>query len=175
MKKIIIFCVIWVWGNWALGQDFEPYRSAPLAMARFKKGNTYLKITYGQVEKTGKWVFGYQIPYRRLWRTGADEATELTLSDTVRLGENKIPPGTYSLFTIPDTAEWTLVINREVGMSGLFTYKPQNDLFRVKLPRQSVPKEFKKLVFKFEPSEKGADLFLIWDYSAIRIPFIFKP
>ncbi len=169
---VLVLCIV---SDKLQAQAFEVYRSAPVGMARLKKGRVYLKVTYGQVEKTGKWVFGYQIPYRKIWRTGADEATELTLSDTVVIDKYKVAPGTYSIFTIPDTAEWTLIVNRDVGMSGLLTYKPQNDLFRLKLPRQSVPKEFKKLTFAFEPTPEGADLLLIWDFSAIRVPILFKP
>ncbi len=173
--KALIWVLLCAGTVMAQQSNFVPYRSAPVGLARLKKGNMYLKITYGQTEKTGKWVFGYQVPYRRLWRTGSDEATELTLTDTAIVLGNTLLPGTYSVFTIPDTTVWTVIFNRQLGMSGLLTYRAEDDVFRVKINRHSVPKEFRRLVFYFEPTPEGADLLLLWDFTAVRIPLIFKP
>ncbi len=147
-------------------------RKSPVGLATFKKDDLYLKVTYGRPsipdEETP--VFGKQVPWRRLWRTGDDDATELTTTDTLDVLGTTLLPGTYTLFTIPDTAEWTVILNREVGQWGHYTYNPEANVLSERVPLYQAPRAFLQLSIFLEEAEYGADLVLIWRFSAIRIP-----
>lgn len=159
-----------------LAQGFvEKPRRAPVGLATYRKGENYVKITYGRPSmKTDlSHPFGYSVPWRKLWRTGEDEATEITLTrPAVALGDT-IPAGTYALFSIPDTAQWTLILNKEPGQWGTLQYNPAKDLTRKKVPVYRSPKVFMLFSIFIEPTPSGADIVLIWDRESVRLPLVF--
>ena len=79
------------------------------------------------------WYFGNLVPYGKVWRTGANEATEITFFKDVTLGEQKIKAGTYSLFTIPGDKEWTIILNSDLHAWGSYSYNEDNDIARFKV------------------------------------------
>ena len=89
-------------------------RNSPIVIANLKTAeNNYVKCTYGQPLKKGRIIFGELIPYGKLWRTGANEATEVTFTTNIKIGETSLPAGTYTLFSIPDKDKWTILLNSE--------------------------------------------------------------
>ncbi len=150
----------------------EKPRKSPVGLSTHKSDDLYIKVTYGRpsVEDEDTKVFGNIVPLRRLWRTGDDEATEITFSEKVTFMNETINPGTYSLFTIPDTAEWRVILNKEVGQWGIYKYNPEKDIINKKTPLYKSPKSFLLFSIFLEEAENGADLILIWRFSSIRIP-----
>ncbi len=148
-------------------------RPSPLALAQYKTETCYLKLTYGQPMRKGREIFGKLEPYGKIWRTGANEATELTITKEVKLAGRSVRPGTYTLFTIPNPDSWTIVLNSELGQWGAFNYKAENDYLRVDVPVQKNDQIYEALTFRFEETEAGADLHLMWDDVRLRIPFSF--
>ncbi len=147
-------------------------RKDPVGISSYKNGSLYIKLTYGRPKcHDRELLFGYKIPHRRLWRTGSREATEITITDSAKIAGELVAPGTYSLFTIPDTAVWTIVLNKDVGLEGLYKYKPENDLFRKEVPAYRSPKLFERMTFFFEKTQNGADLIFIWQFTSFRLPF----
>ncbi len=69
------------------------------------------RVTYSRPARNGREVFGKLIPFGKVWRTGANEASEIKFYEDVELGGKKVKAGTYSLFTIPGEKEWTLILN----------------------------------------------------------------
>src|SRR5688572_18614753 len=84
-------------------------RISSLAMTTAKYKDAYIKVVYGQPAKKKREIFGKLVPYDQVWRTGANEATEITLTRDVIIQGKNIPAGTYSLFTIPGATQWTII------------------------------------------------------------------
>src|SRR5699024_10115515 len=76
--------------------------------------STYLKVVYGQPYKRGRVIFGDLVPYNEVWRTGANEATEMTTTKDILFNGEKVLAGTYALFTIPREGNWTIILNSDL-------------------------------------------------------------
>src|SRR6476660_6493757 len=72
-----------------------------------------VKVTYGQPSKKGREIFGKLVPFGQVWRTGANEASEITFNKDVTVGGKPVKAGTYTLFTIPKETEWTVILNSQ--------------------------------------------------------------
>jgi len=95
-------------------------------------GFTDVTITYSRPGVKGRQIWGGLVPYDKVWRTGANEATTIAFSDDVTINGQPLPKGTYSLHTIPGKDEWTIVFNTTANQWGSFNYDPAKDALRVK-------------------------------------------
>ena len=108
-------------------------RNSPIVIANLKTAeNNYVKCTYGQPLKKGRTIFGELVPYGKLCRTGANEATEITFTTNIKIGETFLPAGTYRLFSIPEKDKWIIILNSELGQWGDFTYDAANNVLTYK-------------------------------------------
>lgn len=151
----------------------EP-RPSPVALASYKDEGTYLKIVYGQPYKKGRVIFGNIAKWGQVWRTGANEATEITFTRDLKLDGKVCRAGTYTLFTIPNPDRWTIILNSELGQWGAYSYKPERDVLRVDVPAQKSDQIYEALMFKFNETDAGADLVLHWDDVMVSIPLAFS-
>ena len=110
------------------------------------------------------------VPYGHVWRTGANEATQFTVTDDVLVNGQKLAAGSYSLHTIPGKDEWTIVFNGTANQWGSFTYDPKKDTLRVKAKPQWVADSQEWLAFAIEPSsDNSAVVNIRWE--KVRVPF----
>jgi len=194
MKRSLIVGLSFVMGSWlcsdlALTQDLHPSRRpSPMGMARITLGDCYVKVVYSRPYKRGRDnIFGTKesgalVPYGEVWRTGANEATEITVTRDVMVGGKKLPAGTYSLFTTPGPDKWTIHFNSALGLSGTQRfneetkkfeegYSPSSDVVVV----TAVPKKLDEVVdqftISFERVDGGADMVLKWITTEVRAPF----
>lgn len=172
---IIFFALISLQNLEAQTLKSKPRRS-PVGLENYKKGDTYIKVTYGRPHMRDDFdkPFGRKVPWRKVWRLGDDDATEITTTKDITLGGETLPAGTYSLLAIPDTAEWTLIVNKEVGMWGTYKYNPKKDLFRLKLPVLSSPKIFKDFTVFFQEDGDDVNLVFVWDRITVMSSIGFK-
>jgi hypothetical protein len=172
-----------------VAQDLHPSRRpSPMGMARTTLGDTYVRVVYGRPYKRGRnnnfgtKESGAVVPYGERWRTGANEATEITVTKDVMVAGKKLPAGTYSLSTTPGPDSWTFHFNSKLGLDGLGTlangtFTPVDlgptDVLVVSVPAAVLPedKEVDQLTFEFEPKGAGADLILRWIRTEVRVPF----
>lgn len=158
----------------ALAQSAVKPRTSPLAIAAVRYKDTYVKITYGQPHKHGRSIFGNVVPYGQIWRTGANEATEITLTRDILFNAVLLRAGTYSVFTIPDRIKWTIIINSDVGLWGSYNYNPKMDLIRFDVPVQDLTDiTYEPFTIEFDQQNDQADLLLMWDHVKISIPIRF--
>lgn len=150
-------------------------RKSPTGLVTFKKENHYLKITYGRpkMRNDHNHKFGYSVPYGKLWRLGDDDATEITLTKAVMFGGQKLEAGTYSLFAIPREEDWSVIVNKELGLWGTYKYKKENDVFRVERPTLKSPYVFQTFSIFLQDAPKGCNLVIIWDRTSVMIPIEF--
>lgn len=157
-----------------LAQDVPPSRPSPTAITAARYKDTYVKITYCQPQKRGREVFGKLVPFGEVWRTGANEATEITLTRDLFINGTLLPAGTYSLFTIPALDKWIVIINKDLGLWGAYNYNIKQDVLRFSVPVvQLGPEVFESFTIQFDQRNSVADLLLLWDKTKISIPIQF--
>lgn len=152
-------------------------RKSPTAIASITHGNTYVKIVYGQPYKNGRSIFGDLIPYGKVWRTGANEATELTTTKPIWIKGEKLEQGTYSIFSIPRKNSWTIILNSALGQWGAFDYDQTKDILRIEVPVIQLTNISEVFTIRFDEHQGNATNIIIrWDNVAVRIPLSFaKP
>ena len=109
------------------------------------------------------------VPWGRVWRTGANEATQLTTDTPLIIGRQRIPAGTYSLWTIPWPDGATLILNRRTGQWGTH-YEPGLDLARVEMTRETPAQPVEQFTIAIDASEGGGVLRLSWDSISYLTP-----
>ncbi|MEZ0611314.1 DUF2911 domain-containing protein [Fibrella sp. WM1] len=129
-----------------------------------------IKVVYGQPAKKGRVVFGPDglEKYGKPWRTGADEATEITFKNDVMFGGKMVKAGTYTLVTFPDTKEWGVVLNSQLGQWGAYDYDKfkEKNVVEVKVPVSMNKTPIEKLTIT--PSNKS--LTIAWDNMTVSVP-----
>ena len=171
-------------------QDLHPSRrKSPLGMERTMVGEAYVKVTYGQPYKRDRDnIFGTKesgavVPYGEVWRTGANEATEIRVTKDVMIAGKKLAAGTYSLFTTPGAESWKFHFNSLLGLDGTGYFDrvaekftpadlPKHDVLVVeaKPATLAAANEVDQLTFEFEKTPTGADLILRWVRTEVRLP-----
>jgi len=129
-----------------------------------------ITITYSRPNVKGRLIFGGINPYGQVWRTGANAATTINFSENVIMEGNKVPAGTYSLFTIPDKDEWTVILNKVVKQWGAYSYKQSEDFLRFKVKPISLAEKRETFTIQFaNATTQSNDLHLVWDHTEISI------
>jgi hypothetical protein len=135
MKSLITIFVtaLTLIGSQSFGQIQSPQPS-PLSTVSQLVGLTDVTVVYSRPSVKGREIFGSLVAYDKLWRTGANRATKVTFSTDVKVGGQEIKEGSYSLFTIPNQNEWTVIFNSEADLVGTGGYNEDNNVatFKVK-------------------------------------------
>jgi hypothetical protein len=161
-------------GTHAFAQEAIKPRPSPLAIASTRYKDAYIKITYSQPQKQGRAVFGELVPFGKVWRTGANEATEITTTKDILMNGILLKAGTYTLFTIPAKEKWTIILNKDVGLWGSYNYNSKQDAFRFEVVPQSIEgMVYEPLTLQFDQRNDVADLLILWDRTKVTIPIKF--
>ncbi len=159
-------------------QSDSDRRKSPIAIAQttHEPTETYIKIVYGQPYKNNRDIFGKLVPYDEVWRTGANEATELTTTKEIKLAGEKVPAGTYALFSIPkQDSSWTIILNNKLGQWGAFDYNPKHDFLRADIPSVSTEKPIEAFTIRFSDiRENSTNIIIEWDQIRVNIPVEFS-
>lgn len=182
MKKLIIAVILLlaITGG-ASAQDFPALDKSPLDVVYFpanfahdrKPGEkALLKVTYSRPHKNGRELFGQLIPYGKVWRTGANEATEIKVYQDLELGGKKVKAGTYSLFTIPGEKAWTLILSHDLDYWGAYSYNEKNDVLRVTAPVANLNQPLENFTIRLnEKAAHNGVMQLAWDKTLVEVPF----
>jgi hypothetical protein len=139
-----------------------------------KYEDTYVKVTYSQPHKRGRVIFGDLVPYGEVWRTGANEATEITTTGNVLFGADTLKAGTYSIFTIPEKDKWTIIVNSQLGQWGSYNYVEKSDVIRMQIPVQPIKDViYEPFTIMFDQKNSIAELVMLWDKTKVAIPIQF--
>ncbi|MEO6638131.1 MAG: DUF2911 domain-containing protein [Ginsengibacter sp.] len=130
-----------------------------------------IRVVYSRPQKDGRDIFGALVPYDKVWRTGANEATEIKFYQDVMLAGKKVKAGTYSLFTIPGEKEWTIILSSDVDYWGAYSYNEKNDVLRLKAPASSIDTPVENFTIQFEKKgDKDGTMALAWDKTLVNVP-----
>jgi hypothetical protein len=132
-------------------------------------GDARMMVDYGRPSRRGRVVFGQVVPWGRVWRTGANEATQFTTDTPLVIGGREIPAGTYSLWTVPRPDGATLIVNRRTRQWGTH-YERTLDLARIEMAREPVADPLERFTIAIEPTEAGGVLRLGWDSTSYLVP-----
>ncbi|MEO7988484.1 MAG: DUF2911 domain-containing protein [Chryseolinea sp.] len=138
-----------------------------------KRSAPIIRVTYGRPQKKGRTMLGETEPFGKVWRTGANETTEIKFIKDVTLGDKQIAAGTYSLYTIPDKTEWTIILNSKLDTWGAFEYDETKDVVRFKVPVDKPEAEVEAFTIAFDGGKGTATMMLAWENTLIKIPVKF--
>lgn len=145
-------------------------RVSPLSVVTSRYKDTYLKIVYSQPHKNDRELFGALVPYGKIWRTGANEATEITVTRDIKVNGNELKAGTYSLFTIPDEGKWTIIFNLDQGLWGAYNYNPSRDVLRFEVPVAETDRTYEAFTISIDSKNEVADVSLMWGNTKVSFP-----
>lgn len=129
------------------------------------------RVIYSRPQKNGRVVFGELVEYGKIWRLGANEATELELYKDAQIGGNKLKKGKYSIYAIPFQDKWTIIFNKETDIWGAFQYDQKKDVLRIDVRTEKITDDVDAFTILFEKSNGMANLIIGWDDTMARIPF----
>jgi Protein of unknown function (DUF2911) len=147
---------------------------SPASTATFDQDGLKLSVKYSQPSKKGRVVFGQAdtkpvVPYGKVWRTGANEATVFSTSQALKINGQALSAGEYSLWSVPGPNQWTIIFNRETGQWGT-NYNAQLDVLKVETPLKTAGTPQEMLHISFEAMAGGALLVLTWDQARVEVP-----
>jgi hypothetical protein len=131
------------------------------------------RVIYSRPQKNGRNIFGELVEYGRIWRCGANEATEIEFFTNVKLGGTKIKKGRYSVFCVPYSDKWTIIINKDLDNWGSFTYDIKKDVARLNVPVVQSTESLDAFTMIFEKTTTGFELDIAWDTIRLNVPFTF--
>lgn len=163
MKKLFFLLTISLFISSITRAQVDLPRVSPNASVSETIGYTTVTINYCRLAVKERKIWDGLVPYNKVWRTGANEATTIQFTTDVTVEGNKVPAGRYSLFTIPAENEWTVILNKIDKQWGAFNYKEADDLLRFKV--KPVKGNFtERLQFSFSNiADASADLVLNWE------------
>lgn len=145
---------------------------SPLARVFQAVGVSSVQVEYSSPGVKGRTIWGELVPWDKMWRTGANAATKLTLSHDATVAGKAVPAGTYSLHTIPGQKEWTFILNKDAD-AGERTYDKGKDVLRVKLKTETSPAR-ERMTFLFsDTTDTETRLDLDWAGTRLSVPIAF--
>ncbi|MGP1990858.1 DUF2911 domain-containing protein [Zobellia laminariae] len=176
MKKVLFIALIafaMTVSTDALAQKFSGLDKSPMDMAAFptdyKVSTKTARIIYSRPQLKGR-SLSELAPAGKVWRTGANEAAEVTFYADVNFGGKDIKAGTYSIFTIPGQGEWTVVLNKNLNQWGAYSYDESADVARVNVPSSEDSNSLEEFSIAFKEDGAGFKMVMGWDKTRVAVP-----
>lgn len=162
-STILFFAFALMTSQLTFSQEFKKIDKSPMDVASFpssyKISDKTVKVTYSRPQLKGR-ALSKLAPAGKVWRTGANEAAQITFYKPMMAGKTLIKPGTYSLFTIPGEKEWTMIINSEINLWGAYYY---NQKYDVATMQATITKgETEAFSIAFTEVDNGIEMHLGW-------------
>lgn len=133
-----------------------------------------VRVIYSRPQKDNRVIFGQLVEYNKVWRMGANEATEIEFFKDVVIGGRKLSKGRYTIYAIPTPAKWTIIFNKDTDAWGAFVYDESKDVLRTDVPVSVLPVAADVFSISFNKTAKGADLLIAWDTASVKLPIEIK-
>ncbi len=179
MKKalIIIGVLVAICATALTGFLFYTKSFSPEKTFVHKENGNAFTIVYCRPYKKGRQIFGSLVPYGKVWRTGANAATTFETDRDLTVKGEKLPAGKYSLWTIPEEEQWTIIFNKEHGQWGIRGNDGQVnrdaalDVLQVGIPAAAsteVVEQFTITITSEEPRQPVLNF--AWDWTVVQLP-----
>ncbi|HKP32573.1 MAG TPA: DUF2911 domain-containing protein [Chitinophagaceae bacterium] len=128
------------------------------------------RVIYSRPQKSGRVVFGELVEFGKVWRMGANEATELEFYKDVKIGAKKIKKGRYTVYALVNPTTWSIILNSETDIWGAFKYDPKKDVIRFDVPVQKNTEQVEAMAINFEKQGNGFNMVVAWDEALVKLP-----
>lgn len=149
-------------------------KNSPEQTVTYTQGDLDLSVFYNRPYKKGREIFGGLEPFGKVWRTGANEATTFTTNKDLSIGGQSLSAGKYTLWTIPEQDEWTVIFNNKqygwgVDFNAQASRDPAADALQVKVPVEKLVNVVEQFTIAFEEGVP-LKLTLAWDQTKVSVP-----
>lgn len=156
-------------------EDIFSKRLSPKDTVKFELNDTKLEVSYNRPLKKGREVFGALVPYNKVWRTGANEATVFTCNKNLIIDGVLVPKGKYTLWTIPNDSVWKVFFNTKQYSWGVDEHmqpmrEPEFDLNEINVPVYHINETVEQFTIAFDNSTDNLKMTMAWDHTKIEIP-----
>lgn len=159
--------------NKVTAQKFAHLDKSPMDAASYpssyRETDKIVKIIYSRPQLKGRKLTKL-VPNDKVWRTGANEAVEITFYKDVVFGDKPVKAGTYSLFTIPNEREWTIILNKAKNVWGAYFYNKDEDVLRIQAPVTKSKKHIEVFSIAFDGEENEFNMYIGWSKTLITVP-----
>ena len=179
---VVVACLALSQLAFAQEKKMPPVDPSPMDMAYYpvmfpyvckvkgEPGTLVARTVFSRPQKKGRPIFGNLVEYGKVWRLGANEATEIEFFRPVTIGGKSIPKGRYTLYAIPTEAKWTIILNKQTDIWGSYKYEPSMDIVRTDVPVVASDEEMEAFSMVFEKAAYGANLLMGWDKTQVSLP-----
>ena len=169
MRKLLLLLSFYLFAvSFINGQSDKSERKSPPVIVTDTIQGVIVTVDYSSPRARGRELFGGLVPYNKVWRTGANEATKVSFNEDVIINGKDLEAGTYSLFSIPHEDQWIMIFNKVVDQWGHYNYDESKDALRV----QSTPKSLEQYQDEFAITISEEGLNIAWGH--LYIPLVVK-
>jgi hypothetical protein len=155
----------------SFAQGAKPVASPPETATASLNGHT-VTISYGAPSMRGRKIMGEVVPYDKVWRTGANDATSLTTDVALKVGGTMVPAGSYTIYTGPGASRWLLIINKQTKQWGT-EYHQEQDLARIPMQSKTLSSPQEKMSITFENTHgNSTELHIRWENVDEYVPVV---
>jgi Protein of unknown function (DUF2911)/Tetratricopeptide repeat len=130
-----------------------------------------IELNYSRPAKKGRAIFGDLVPFGKVWRTGANNATTVTFGEEVTIGTTKVKAGKYGLLSIPGASEWTVILTKQLDVTSPAAYKQDQDVVRVTVPAAQLPMSIENFTIMFgNITANTCEIWMMWDQTFVALP-----
>ncbi|PYX55589.1 MAG: hypothetical protein DMG76_17615 [Acidobacteria bacterium] len=175
MLKKTTFAILLVVATCAIShaQQGESKRPSPAAQAQCKfSGGKTITVNYSSPRMRGRKVFGELVPYGKVWRAGANEATTfITDESLITVEGTNIPAGSYTIFTVPNPDEWTVIINKHTKEWGIPYKYESEELARVPMSVTRLSSPVENFTISFDHTGGSCTMRMSWENTQASVEF----
>lgn len=170
MKKIL-FLIAFAASNLTFAQTLTTPQPSTTQNIKQNFGLSSIELSYSRPNAKGRTVIGDLVPFGKVWRTGANQATTLNFGDDVTIGGKKIASGKYGLLSIPDKENWVLIITKQLDVTSAAAYKEESDVVRVNVKPVILKDKIETFTIQFaNVKANSCDVNLQWENTSITLP-----
>lgn len=130
-----------------------------------------VKVYYSRPQLNGRTIIGgEQVPYDKVWRLGANEATEITFYKNVTMGGEEIKAGTYSVYAIPTESQWTIILNTKLDTWGNYAHDESQDVAKFKVNVEAPDEKIEAFSMALLAKDDGVEWVIGWENAVVKVP-----
>jgi hypothetical protein len=171
MKKLFITAMAVFALFVADAQTLTTPQPSPTQTIKQNFGVSSIELSYSRPGIKGRKIFGDLVPFGKVWRTGANNATIITFADDVTIGNTNVKAGKYGLLSIPEKKNWTLIITKQLDVTSPASYKQDQDVVRVEAKTMDMDESMETFTMQFANIKPNScELHIMWDRTAVSLP-----
>jgi len=178
LKLLILIAAAILYSLSSTAQGFTSLDKAPHDISYYRESmvsSPLVKVIYGRPSVNSELeVFGTKVPFNEVWRTGANEATEIKIYNDVLFGDKIVSAGTYTLYTIPGEDQWEIILSSNTDVMGAFQYDPVFNVAKIKVQVKKAEKINTFSISFKKKSNNNISMILAWGSTRVKVPLDFN-